>query len=383
MRKLFIVAAESSGDHLAAELITSLRKLKRDIQIEGVGGEAMSRTGVNSQMSIEGLSILGFVEGMKHYPMILRKVAECADLVMEGQAEAVILIDSWGFMIRVAKRLRKLGFKGKIIKYVAPQVWAMRAGRATILAKYTDLLLSIQPMDAPYFEPHGLENIYIGNPIFDMDYRAGNAVRFRKKHNLGDDKVISIWFGSRPSEIIQLTSYFCEAVDILHRQNPNITFVAPVAQSVRGLLIERLKSLDFKAPLIFIEESEKLDVMAASYAALACSGTVTTQLASAGIPTIVAYRLNALTYFFAKSLFKPSFISIVNIAANKALMPEFIQSDVTGAKLALGLDVYLLDENLRQRTSQDLIAQTDAMGAKSTDMVSEKAASVILTALKS
>jgi lipid-A-disaccharide synthase len=286
-------------------------------------------------------------------------------------------------MIRVAKRLKKLGFKGKIIKYVAPQVWAMRAGRAKILAKFTDLLLSIQPMDAPFFEPQGLETFYVGNPVFDTDYRIGNERQFRERHKLSNDRVISVWFGSRPSEISQLTADFCEAIEILECQNPNLIFVAPIAESVRKILLEHMKSLDLKTSLIFVEESEKIDVMSTSYAALACSGTVTTQLASAGVPTVVAYRLNAMTYYIAKWLFKPSFISIVNIAADKALMPEYIQENISGGTLAEALNAYLCNEMVREASSQALLKQTNMMGANSDDRVNEKTASVILTALNS
>lgn len=381
MHKLFIVAAERSGDDLASGLIGALGSIKSDIKISGIGGAAMERAGVTSQMSIEGLSILGFVEGVKHYPLILRKVQDCTEKILASNPDAVILIDSWGFMVRVAKQLKKRGYQGKVIKYVAPQVWAMRAGRAKILARYIDLLLSIQPMDAPYFESHGLETVYVGNPVFDTNYRAGEANSFRHKYNIGDRKVISIWFGSRPSEIRQLTSSFCHAVDILGYQNLNVVFVAPVAENIRDLLLERIQAFDSKIPIVLVDESDKLDVMAASHAALACSGTVTTQLASAGVPTIVGYRLNALTYFIAKCLFKPSFISIVNIAADKALMPEFIQSDVTAAKLAGALNLYVSDETLRNKSSQDLIDQTNKMGAKNDHKVNDKAVRTILTAL--
>jgi len=238
-------------------------------------------------------------------------------------------------------------------------------------------------MDRPYFAPHGLETIYVGNPVFDTDYRVGDAHHFKNKYEIGDRKVISIWFGSRPSEIAQLTPDFCDAVDILGHQTLNTVFVAPVAESIRGLLMEHIQSFDNETPIIFVDETEKLDVMASSDAALACSGTVTTQLASAGVPTVVGYRLNGLTYFIAKRLFKPAYISIVNIAADAALMPEFLQDQVTGEKLAAPLNSYLKDEDLRNRKSRALINQTDKMGAKSIDKVNEKAASAILTALKS
>ncbi|WP_418152769.1 hypothetical protein AB8615_04175 [Litorimonas sp. RW-G-Af-16] len=154
MTKVFILAVENSADHLGAELVTALRSQQSDLTFAGIGGRAMSAVGVPSQMDIDGLAILGFVEGLKSYPMILRKVYEAGQRIMQSGADAVVLIDSWGFMIRVAKELRKQGYTGKIIKYVAPQVWAMREGRAKILARHVDHLLTIHSFDAPYFEQY-------------------------------------------------------------------------------------------------------------------------------------------------------------------------------------------------------------------------------------
>lgn len=381
MTKVFIVAAERSGDDLGAGLIKVLRQQDKTLLIEGIGGGAMRHMGVTSQMDIQGLSILGFVEGLKHYPMILRKVRECCDCIIQSRSEAVVLIDSWGFMIRVAKRLQKLGYKGQIIKYVAPQVWAMRAGRSKILARHVDLLLSIQPMDAPFFEPHGLDTIYVGNPIFDTDYRSGDADKIRKCVGNDRDAVLSIWFGSRPSEISQLAGDFIKVVKQLKEQNPNLSVVSAVAQSVRADVETALDKASVHNDITLFDEVSKKDVMAASTAALACSGTVTTQLASAGVPTIVAYRLNGLTFWAAKKLFKPSYISIVNIAAEAPLMPEFIQDAATPVNLAKALNEYLGNLESRENASKALLEQTDKMGAGTGQYANEKAASAILTAL--
>lgn len=382
MSKIFIVAVERSGDDLGAGLIKAIRNVDQNISVTAIGGSAMDEAGAPSQMSIDGLSILGFVEGIKHYPMILRKVSECCDQIIESEADAVILIDSWGFMIRVAKKLRKAGFKGKIIKYVAPQVWAMRSGRSKILARYTDLLLSIQPMDKPYFEPHGLQTVYVGNPVFDTDYRNGSAEKIHRLVKKTDGQILSVWFGSRASEIDKLSKDFIDTIKILKRDNPNLLVVSAVANSVKRSLSSTIKANDADEIITLVDEALKKDVMAASDIALACSGTVTTQLASAGVPTIVAYRLNGLTYLAAKKLFKPSYISIVNIAADEGLMPEFIQDEATPSRLSTELTSYLNDPQKRQKASQALLSQTRKMGAGRNNRSNEKAANVILTALQ-
>ena len=313
---VYIVAVENSADHLGAELVQHFRIQNPDVKILGIGGAALAAEGIQSEIDISGLAILGFVEGLKSYPMILDRVRATVESIMAHSPDAAVLIDSWGFMIRVAKGLKKAGYSGKIIKYLAPQVWAMREGRSKILAQYVDHLLTIHSFDAPYFEKHGLPVSYVGNPIFDTDYRQGNGSALRRELGLEpSDHIVSVFFGSRLSEIQQLAKPFADAVALLKHKQPHLKFVSPVSESiatdVNAAAGEDLRLQD----IILLPEARKFDVFAASDVALACSGTVSTQLACAGVPTMVAYRLNGLTYAVAKHLYKPDYISIVNIAA--------------------------------------------------------------------
>ena len=378
IKSVYIVAVENSADHLGAELIQHIRAQTSGVSLMGIGGSAMALEGMDSQIDISGLAILGFVEGLKSYPMIIDRVKATVDSVMSYAPDAVVLIDSWGFMIRVAKSLNTAGYKGQIIKYLAPQVWAMREGRSKILAQHVDHLMTIHSFDAPYFEKHGLPVSYVGNPIFDTDYQQGGGESLRRELGIdAKDEVVSVFFGSRLSEIQQLSKPFADAVEILKTQRPRLKFISPVSASiatdVNAAAGEDLRLQD----IILLPEARKFDVFAASDVALACSGTVTTQLACAAIPTIVSYRLNSLTYFAAKRLYKPDYISIVNIAANEELMPEFIQGEVTGENLANAVTAYLNDLDLRKNTSRRLMAQTEAMKGKG-GSASERAALTVL-----
>ncbi|MCF6275224.1 MAG: lipid-A-disaccharide synthase, partial [Robiginitomaculum sp.] len=207
---IYIVAAEKSGDELGAGLVRQLRKqTDGKITLSAIGGSALAAEGLDSAIDIRPLSILGFVEGLKSYPIIMERVAQAVDIIIASNADAAVLIDSWGFMARVAKRLKKRGYKGQIIKYVAPQVWAMREGRAKILAGLVDHLLTIHSFDAPYFTKHGLNTIYVGNPIFDEDYRGGDGSGLRKEYNIPDETLVLVMlFGSRLSEIQRLAEPF-------------------------------------------------------------------------------------------------------------------------------------------------------------------------------
>ena len=377
-KAVYIVAVENSADHLGADLIQHIKSQRSDVELMGIGGSAMAAQDVQSQIDISGLAILGFVEGLKSYPMILDRVRAAVENIMANTPDAVVLIDSWGFMIRVAKGLKKAGYSGKIIKYLAPQVWAMREGRSKILAQNVDHLMTIHSFDAPYFEQHGLPVNYVGNPIFDADYHQGDGAGLRRELGIDPkDEVLSVFFGSRLSEIQQLAKPFADAVSELRNQRPRLKLISPVSDSiatdVNAAAGEDLRLQD----IILLPEARKFDVFAASDVALACSGTVTTQLACAGVPSVVSYRLNGFTYMAAKRLYKPNYISIVNIAANEALMPEFIQGDVTGENLSEAVAAYLNDPDIRKEVSQRLITQTDAMKGKG-GSASKRAALTVL-----
>ena len=364
-KSVYILAVENSGDHLGAQLAAELKRLKPNLELSGIGGAALAAEGIVSDIDIDGLSILGFTEGLRYYPMILKRVKQSVQAIMAREPQAVVLIDSWGFMIRVAKGLKAAGYQGEIIKYVAPQVWAMREGRSKTLARYVDHLMSIHSFDAPYFTRHGLETHYVGNPIFDTGYRSGNGAALLaelgiEKHS----KVLSVFLGSRLSELETLGPIFGHAIVGLKFRYPDLRFISPVSESLAQYIdgaVERNAGL---SEIDFMPESRKLDIFAASDVALACSGTVTTQLACAGVPTLVAYRLNALTYFAAKRLYKPDYISIVNIAAKQALMPEFVQEAVTANSLIDMATHYLDNPTERESASARLLSQTSLMQGK-------------------
>ena len=269
---VFIVAAEKSGDELGGKLITELRS-NGDIDISGIGGAAMAARGVSSDLDISPLAILGFVEGVKSYPLILERVRAAADMIMASGADAAILIDSWGFMIRVAKRLKKLGYSGQIIKYVAPQVWAMREGRSKILARYVDHLLTIHAFDAPYFTRHGLPVHYVGNPVFDQDYDGGDGAGLRSEFKISSSQpVLCVLFGSRLSEIQTLAQPFADAIKILKAEIPDLAIISPVSGTIATDVHAAAAEYPALNDVILLGEERKLDCFAAASVALACSG---------------------------------------------------------------------------------------------------------------
>ena len=374
---VFIAAVENSADQLGAKLIEALRSQHGGIKICAIGGSAIKALGVESEVTTEGLSILGFTEALRAYPLVLKRVKETTAAILRSEANAAILIDSWGFMIRVSQRLKKAGFKGKIIKYVAPQVWAMREGRAKILAQSVDHLLAIHAFDAPYFEKHGLKTTHVGNPMFDTDFKTGDASVLRKALNLHEhQRVCALLFGSRKSELAQLRPVITEAAALLKARYPDLCFVSPVSETLRSEIMGGSMQDDM-AHIHLVNEARKYDVFASAEIAIACSGTVTTQLASAGIPTVVTYRLKPLTWWVSKKLFKPDYISLINISAGQALMPELLQDDATAENLANAAAQFLDAPDKRASRSAQLMAEAGVMKG-SGGSASESAARKIL-----
>lgn len=361
-RHIYIVAAEKSGDELGAALAGALLAVAPATKISAIGGAALQAVGYESAVDTSPLAILGFLEGVKSYPIILDRVEQTCDEILRSGADMAVLIDSWGFMIRVAKGLKKRNFAGKIVKYVAPQVWAMREGRSKILARHIDHLLSIHAFDAPYFTRHGLPVSYVGNPVFDTAYSGGDAQALKAEYGINPDAlVLCILFGSRLSEIQTLAKPFARAVSILRKNNPNLVMVSPVAGTIAVDVAAAAGEHAALRDVILLGEERKLDCFAAADMALACSGTVSTQLACVGIPSIIAYRLNPLTFMVAKHLFKPDYVSIVNIAADAPLMPEFIQHDCTGEKLSGAVQAYIDSKQARAAAKTALLGAVSDM----------------------
>lgn len=377
---VFIVAVENSADQLGAGLIEALCAQRPDITISAIGGAAIAAHDVPSQVNVAGLSILGFSEALRAYPLVLKRVKETVAAVLTSKADAVVLIDSWGFMIRVSQRLKRAGFKGQIIKYVAPQVWAMREGRAKTLAKSVDYLLSIHSFDAPYFEKHGLTVSHVGNPMFDTDFGTGDAGAIKKRLGIKENQPLcAVLFGSRQSELSQLQETITSAVTLLKTRYPELVFVSPVSETLRGSIMAGA-SQGGMTNIHFVEEASKFDVFAAADVAIACSGTVTTQLASVGIPSVVLYKLKPSTWWLAKKLYKPNYISLINISAGKALMPELLQEEAEGRNVVKAVSAFLDNAELRQVRSKDLIAEANVMrgeGGSASDSAAEKILALI------
>lgn len=361
MIRIFIVAAEASGDALGADLIDALRERAPDVRIEGVGGAAIASRGVKSAFDIASLAVLGLIDGVKAYPRVVRLADKAADAAVAFAPDIVVLIDSWGFTLRVAQRLRKRLPGVKLVKFVGPQVWASRPGRARTLAQTVDHLICIHDFEVPFYAPFDLACTVCGHPALGR-YAKGDGAAFRARHGLGDGPVLLVLPGSRGSELRRTAPHLFAAAGRLHSEQPSLRIVVVAARSIAPGAREMAAAQQF--PMLVIDEvDEKEGAFAAATAALAVSGTVTTEVGLQGTPVVVGYRLGWVTWALARLfLYKSPFMTLMNVAAKREIAPEFIQTRCTAENLARAVAPLLRDETARaaQVAAQD--RALDAMG---------------------
>jgi lipid-A-disaccharide synthase len=354
-----LVAVEPSGDSLGAALAAALRqRLGAGLRLVGVGGPLMAAQGLASPFDPSALAVVGVFNAVAAYPEVLRRASETAAIAGAQRPAAAVLIDAWGFNLRVAHRLRRLDPHLPLIKYVAPQVWATRPGRAGTLARAVDFLLTIHSFDAPWFEAEGLPTTFVGNPALNRDFSAADPERFRGEIGAGPaDRILLVLPGSRAGEVDRLTPVFGDAVRRLTAQRPDLR----VALGVADGMVDRVKAriAAWSRPPHMVEgEAARLSAMRAATVALACSGTVTTELALAGCPMVVAYKLGPLTHLVAKVLIRTRYITLFNVAAQAFVAPERVQGACRGDILAADLARLLDDAPAREA---QVAAQTAAL----------------------
>lgn len=377
-RRVYVVAAEASGDKLGAGLIHALREREPSIEVAGIGGHLMRAAGVESPFDISDLSVFGLVEGVKAYPRVVQRVQDTVDHALTFDPDVVVLIDSWGFTLRVAKALRKAGCRARLVKYIGPQVWASRPGRAKTLAQTVDHLICIYDIETPYYAPHGLPCTVCGNPVANAPVRQGDGARFRETHVVAPHApLLLVLFGSRPAEIQRLGEVFVQTIARLQSNVPGLrvaTFIAPTVQDLMAPLVARIPGL-----IAITDDAEKEDLFNAATAALACSGSVTTELALQGAPMVVTYRVGAITWFIARHfLFRGAHVTLLNIAAGRGIVPEYLQHACTPENLVPAMTALLTDERLRTQQTQDQNAALEIMGRGKTP-AAEIAAGVVLS----
>ncbi len=348
-----LIAGEASGDQLGFKLMQALRLLHPDCRFIGVGGDRMREEGLNSLFPMSDIAVMGILPVLGRLPLILRRIRETADFVISSQPDALVIIDSPDFTHRVARRVRQSKPDIPIINDVSPTVWAWRPGRAARMRAYIDHVLALLP-----FEPEAHQRLggptctYIGHPLIErldeLRPDAGEAHRRASK-----PPIVLVLPGSRRGEIARLMAPFGEAIALLAQQSPDpIDFVLPAVSHLEGMIRAAMADWPVK-PRLVMGEADKYAAFRTARCALAASGTVTLELALAGVPHVVGYRVSMLEAQL-RYLIQVSTIVLPNLILGHNAVPEFLQEACNGPALATALLPLLTDTPQRQ-------AQLDAM----------------------
>jgi lipid-A-disaccharide synthase len=378
---LYIVATEESGDALGAALVRALKARHGGaLTLNGVGGRAMAAAGIISPFAIDALSIMGIAAIPRRLPMIFRRIRETAAAVVAAHPDVLVIIDSPDFTHRVARRVRRLAPKIPILDYVSPSIWAWRPGRARAMRAYVDQVLAILPFEpALYVKLGGPPCRYVGHPLIErIAELRPDAEEARRRR--ADPPVVLILPGSRSSEIRHLLGTFGAAIEQVAARSGPMELVLPTMPHLAAQVREAVAGWKI-APRVVVDPAEKWAAFRRARAALAASGTVTLELALAGIPTVAAYRLSPVEAFIAERLLRllvrlPSVI-LANLVLGENVIPELLQSAATPERLAAALLPLLSDTPQRQRQIE-AFGRLDAIMAIGSEAPSAKAAAVVL-----
>ncbi len=341
MTLVYLIAGEESGDVLGARLMAALKAARPDVTFAGIGGPRMEAEGLAPLFPQKELAVMGLLEVLPRIIQLRARLKQTIADILARRPAVLVTIDSPGFTLRVLRGVAGHGIPRA--HYVAPQVWAWRESRVKHFPGLWEALLCLLPFEPAFFARHGLAATFVGHPVLEAGLDQGNAARFRATHALTpDQRVVIVMPGSRRSEVGRLLPIFGETLQRLAAKLPGLVPVVPVAHSVAEAVRAATATWPVK-PILVAETDEKHDAFAAAEAALVKSGTSTLELALAGVPMVVAYRVNPLSAAIAKRLVKVRYAGLVNLLAGREVAPELIQDRCTPPILEAALGRLLTD----------------------------------------
>ena len=400
--KFFIIAGEASGDLLGSKLINELKKqlINKSCSFEfiGIGGKLMQEQGLETIFAIEELSLMGFVEILPHIPKLIKLINFTAQQIIVNEVDAVISIDAPDFSFRVMNKLNKLLKENKNLNHpnhpnhqikkihlIAPSVWAYRQSRAKKIAKIYNLLLVILPFEPPYFEKFNLKTIFIGHPIIEnapnLAFREEEKMSFYQKNNINSDNfLMAITAGSRNSEVLKIFPQFIETANQLFRAGYKFSVALPVVRKTQAIILSMSKALEM--PYFLIEnKEEKHSMMMACDIAICKSGTNSLEFSLYQIPLIIGYKINFLSYLILKMLIKVKFANIINLIANREVIPEAIQQNCSPKYLLPKIKELLTNKNSAYQQIEDSQKILKMLGLEQTIKPTTKASIAIIDEL--
>jgi lipid-A-disaccharide synthase len=356
MERVMMIAGEVSGDLHGSEVIRELKKRNPALDIYGIGGERMKAEGMDVLFHVNSLSVMGFVEVLKHLPLIRKVERTLERCLVERTPRVVVLIDYPGFNLRFARKARRRGLK--LLYYIGPQVWAWHKGRLKLMRPLIDKMNVVFPFEVDFYEHEGIPVEFVGHPLVERLRSVCSREEFFRMHGLDRaSKLIALLPGSRVQEVRRVLPTMIAAVAKMNGRLP----VQAAVGVAPGLRTEILALMPATSKIALVEEGT-YGLMEHADAAIVTSGTATLETGWFGTPLIVVYKTSLLTYVIGRLLVRVPHIGLVNIVCGREIVPELIQYEVTVSNLVRELRTMLCDENRARKMRADLAQVRQALG---------------------
>lgn len=337
--RYFIIAGEASGDLHGSHLINALKAGDPGARVACWGGDKMQAAGAELLKHYKDLAFMGFIEVLRHLPEILKNLHSCKAQVLAFKPDVLVLIDYPGFNLRIAEWASRRNIK--VVYYISPQIWAWKASRINIIRKHVDKMLVILPFEQAFYARHGLRVEFVGHPLTGY---VKSALEYPPV-SLSDKPIVALLPGSRKQEIRLKLPVMLEAV----ARFPDYQAIVAAAPGINPAYYREMLA-GTNAVLL---ENDTYNLLKQAKAALVTSGTATLETALFGIPQVVCYKGNVLSYWLARRLIRVKYISLVNLILDAPAVRELIQFDFTAPAVAAALKDLLTDTELQERLQQD------------------------------
>ncbi|WP_440914125.1 lipid-A-disaccharide synthase [Candidatus Pelagibacter sp.] len=337
MKKIFIITGEASGDKLASKVIFELKKINPNIEYSCVGGSNLESLNIKSIFDLKEITYIGFTSVFLNLFKIRRKINQTIDEIIKFKPDILFSVDSPDFTLRVAEKVKKINPSIKSIHYVAPQIWIWREKRVKKYKKFLDHLLLLFNFEKKYFDKENIKTTFVGHPLLETKQNHIDISNLFKNNK----KIISIFAGSRNSEVRVLTPILINFIILMNQKNHNYNFVFHATNENKNLIKDYIKKSQLDNVEVLYDEKIKYEVLSKSIFAVAKSGTISLEICNLKIPSIIIYKINYINYYIMKLLVKVKYANIINIINNEEIIPELLQKECNANEIYKSV-IYLL-----------------------------------------
>ena len=338
MKKIFILTGEPSGDKLASTVISKLKIDNPDIEYLSVGGTHIKKLGIKSIFDLKDITYLGFTSVLFNIFKIRKKINKTVDEIVKFNPDILFSVDSPDFTLRVAEKVKNINNNIKTIHYVAPQVWVWRKNRVKKIKKFIDHILLLFDFEKPYFDKEQVSNEFVGHPL--LENKADDKIDLNQIIEK-NKAIISVFPGSRKSEIDVLTPILLKSIKLMDTKYNDFTYVFHSTKTYTNLIQSFIKTKDQSNCEVISDDKIKFHILKKSIFAIAKSGTISLEICNAKIPSIILYKMGIINFFIIKLLVKIKFANIINISANKEIIPELLQNDCNAKNIYQKVNEFL------------------------------------------